>query len=342
MITRERLKEVLSRFPKCELGVIGDIMLDEFLWGKVDRISPEAPVPIVQVKSETWRPGGAANVAFNLVALGAKTHIFGIVGNDGAGRKLRELLDAEKIQTQGLIIDSGRKTTVKTRIIGQNQQMIRIDRENTEPADFQGQKALGELIWKILPSIGGIVVSDYSKGVIVEDLLSQIIKKFKKKDKFVIIDPKLKNFPLYKGATIITPNTHEAELALGRIFESGEDVLKAGIDLLKQCHTDAILITRGEQGMSLFERGKHPITIPTRALKVFDVTGAGDTVIATFSLALQAGCTMPEAAEIANLAAGVVVGIVGTAVATPKSMLEHFDQIHASPPNDCENNKIPE
>ena len=327
-MNRTELSNILSKFSKCKLAVLGDVMLDEFYWGKVDRISPEAPVPIVQIKKETWRPGGAANVASNLVALGAQATIFGIVGDDGAGRRLNETLQEEKIGTEGLIIDSGRRTSVKTRIIGHKQQMIRIDRENTEPVDYQRQKAILNTMLKMSDELDGVIVSDYAKGVIVPELLKEVIDKFKSMGKFVSIDPKLKNFPIYKKPTIITPNLKEAESALGRIFESEEDILKGGADLLKQTNSDAILITRSEEGMTLFSKGKEPITIPTQAIKVFDVTGAGDTVIATFSLALAAGCTMPEAVKISNLAAGVVVGIIGTATATPELVLEHYDKIH--------------
>jgi len=327
MITRARLKSVLTKFSHIRLAVLGDVMLDEFVWGKVERISPEAPVPVVQIKRETWRPGGAANVASNLVALGAKADIFGIIGDDGAGRRLVESLQSEKIGTAGLIADSGRRTTVKTRVLGQNQQMLRIDREFTDPIDYRCQKDLSNTLWKIAPSLHGVIVSDYAKGVIVAELLSQIIERFRGSDKPVTIDPRPKNGPLYKGASIVTPNTREAEELLGRKFETEEDVLKGGTDLMRQLKLDAALITRGEHGMSLFERGKKPLTIPTRAREVFDVTGAGDTVIATFSLALAAGCPMAEAAEIANLAAGVVVGIVGTAVASPRLVLEHYDRI---------------
>ncbi|NLF96813.1 MAG: D-glycero-beta-D-manno-heptose-7-phosphate kinase [Candidatus Riflebacteria bacterium] len=322
---RSQLEKILKHFSECSIAVLGDVMLDEFCWGKVDRISPEAPVPIVQVKTETWRPGGAANVASNLVALGAKAHIFGIVGDDGAGRRLGEALTADKIGTAGLIVDSGRRTSVKTRILGQNQQMIRVDRENTESIDYERQKAILTTMLDMAEELDGVIVSDYAKGVVVEDLFKEVVTRFRKLGKFIAVDPKLKNFPMYKKPTIITPNTKEAESALGRIFESEEDVLKGGLDLLKNSSADAILITRSEHGMSLFEKGKPPVTIPTRALKVFDVTGAGDTVIGTFSLGLAAGCTMQQAAEIANLAAGVVVGIVGTASASIEQILEHYD-----------------
>jgi rfaE bifunctional protein kinase chain/domain len=328
MLTRERLSEILEHFSQCRIGVLGDVMLDEYLWGKVDRISPEAPVPVVQIKNESSRPGGAANVAANLVALGAKSFVFGVVGNDGIGRKLREDLEAERIHSGGLVVDPDRRTTVKTRIIGQNQQMIRIDRETVEPLKTTIHEALLDSIDGIFPALQGMIVSDYAKGVIVKDFLAKIIARFRAEKKFVNIDPKLKNFPFYRGATIITPNTREAESVLGRLFETEADVMKGGCDLLAEFGTDATLITRGEHGMSLFERNQAPITIPTRALKVFDVTGAGDTVIAAFSLAAAAGCPMPEAAEIANLAAGVVVGIVGTATVTREQILDHFDRLH--------------
>ncbi|MBF0498624.1 MAG: D-glycero-beta-D-manno-heptose-7-phosphate kinase [Candidatus Riflebacteria bacterium] len=328
MIARTRLQEVLQAFSGIDIAVLGDIMLDEFVWGKVDRISPEAPVPVVQIKKETVRPGGAANVASNIVALGAGAHIYGIVGNDESGRKLTQALAIEKIGTDGLIVDSSRCTTVKTRVIGQNQQMLRIDRESTEIADHGCVRKLTDALLNRMSHLSGVIVSDYAKGVVVGELLSFVIDRFKKAGKFVNIDPKLKNFSLYEGATIITPNTREAESALGRVFETDADVLIGGQDLLKKFRTDAILITRSEAGMSLFERGKPPMTSPTQALDVYDVTGAGDTVIASLSLAMAAGCSLPEAAEIANLAAGVVVGIVGTAVATPAMVLDHYDRVH--------------
>lgn len=328
---RSEIENILKRFKQANIAVLGDVMLDEFCWGKVDRISPEAPVPIVQVRHETWRPGGAANVAGNLVALGAKAHLFGIIGDDGAGRRLSEELAKENIGTSGLIIDSGRRTSVKTRIISQKQQMIRIDRESTDQIDYARQKAITSALFDMADDLDGVIVSDYAKGVIVEGLLKEVIEKFKKMGKFVSIDPKLKNFPIYQKPTIITPNTKEAEQTLGRVFECDEDVLKGGQDLLKNTHADAILITRSEHGMSLFEKGQKPVTIPTRALDVYDVTGAGDTVIATFSLALAAGCPMVEAAEVANLAAGVVVGLVGTASASAEQILDHYDRIHYKP-----------
>ena len=185
-------------------------MLDEFCWGRVNRISPEAPVPIVQVKTETWRPGGAANVASNIVALGGKAH-FGLIGDDGQGRRLTEELQKENILTTGLIIDSGRRTSVKTRILAQNQQMLRVDREHTEPIDYERQKTILSTLSDLIDELDGIIISDYAKGVVVEPLFKEIVEKFRRKNKFIAVDPKLKNFQLYKKPTIITPNTKEAE-----------------------------------------------------------------------------------------------------------------------------------
>ncbi|MDD3377078.1 MAG: D-glycero-beta-D-manno-heptose-7-phosphate kinase [Candidatus Riflebacteria bacterium] len=321
------LENILNKFSNCSIAVFGDVMLDEFCWGRVNRISPEAPVPIVQVKTETWRPGGAANVASNIVALGGKAHIFGLIGDDGQGRRLTEELQKENILTTGLIIDSGRRTSVKTRILAQNQQMLRVDREHTEPIDYERQKTILSTLSDLIDELDGIIISDYAKGVVVEPLFKEIVEKFRRKNKFIAVDPKLKNFQLYKKPTIITPNTKEAEEALGRVFETEEDVLKGGVDLLKLSGSDAILITRSENGMTLFVKGEEPVTIPTRAMNVFDVTGAGDTVISTLSLGMAAGCSMAKAAEVANLAAGVVVGKVGTATASRKEILHHFDRL---------------
>ncbi len=323
---KNKLENSLKKFSNCKIAVLGDVMLDEFCWGEVKRISPEAPVPIVQVSKETWRPGGAANVASNIVALGGEAHIFGIIGDDGQGRRLTEELEKDNIHTSGLIIDSGRRTSVKTRILSQNQQMLRVDWEHTEPIDYERMKNMLNAINHLIDDLDGIIISDYAKGVIIEDLFKEIIKSFKEKGKFVSVDPRLKNFPLYKKPTIITPNTKEAQEALGRHFQTEEDVLKGGVDLIKLTGSDAILITRSEHGMTLFEKNKKPVTIPTNAIKVFDVTGAGDTVISTLSLGLAAGCSLTEAAQIANLAAGVVVGKVGTATATCDEVLKHFDR----------------
>ncbi|MBF0406554.1 MAG: D-glycero-beta-D-manno-heptose-7-phosphate kinase [Candidatus Riflebacteria bacterium] len=326
MICKDRLKEILNNFGKYEVAVLGDLMLDEYLWGKVDRISPEAPVPVVHVKSETCRAGGAANVAMNIVALGGKAGLYGIIGDDVAGRKLVESLTQKGISTEGIVIDSGRHTTLKTRLIAHNQQVVRIDRETSESIEHNSVKALSDAIHKKMQDISGMVISDYAKGVVTSELITPLIDRFRNRGLFVNIDPKLKNFPLYAGATIITPNTKEAESILGAIFDSENDVISAGNELIKRYKTDAVMITRGEQGMSLFEKNKPPLTIPTRALEVFDVTGAGDTVIATFSLCLATGCSMTEAAEVANLAAGVVVGIVGTATVSPEDILSHYDK----------------
>lgn len=327
---KTRLEKILSSFSGCSVAVIGDLMLDEFYWGNVERISPEAPVPIVQITGETWRPGGAANVAANVVSMGANAHVFGVIGDDGAGRRLTEKLEAQNISTEGLIIDSGRRTSVKTRVIGQRQQMIRIDRENTQDIDYQRQKDMLTTLMDISYKLDGIIVSDYAKGVIVETLLKELVDRFKKRDKFVAIDPRLKNFDYYKNATVITPNVREAESFLGKVFVTEKDVEDGGMKLLKRTSSDAILLTRSEKGITLFERDKKPVTIPTRALEVFDVTGAGDTVISAFSMALATGASMPEAAEVANLAAGVVVGMVGTASAQKQQILNHHERFYNS------------
>ncbi len=321
------LVSIIDKFKHCNIAILGDIMLDMFCWGKVERISPEAPVPIVHVNEETFKMGGAANVANNIAAMGGNAYIFGIIGDDGNGRKMLELLTKSGIETDGIIADSGRQTSIKIRVLGRNQQMLRIDKEDIQPIDYERQKIFLERLIKMSDKLDGIIISDYAKGMVSKDLLDEIVKKFRKAGKFINIDPKVKNFEIYQKATLITPNASEAAAALGlERFSSEEELLKGGDTLRKQHSLDMLLITRSEKGMSLFRKSAPPITIPTEAINVYDVTGAGDTVISTFSLAMAANATPEQAAEISNLAAGVVVGKVGTAFATTDEILAHFDK----------------
>ncbi len=310
--------KVLKEFGKQRILVIGDLILDRYIWGKVDRISPEAPVPIVEVTKEDFLLGGASNVANNIRALGGSATIVGVIGNDRAGDVLTNLLDKQGIRCQG-VVRCSRNTIVKTRIIAHNQQVVRFDREDKERLDGKISKEILEYIRGVLPDHNAVIISDYKKGVVSSELIGEILKNAKPSHIFVSVDPKVSHFRFYKGVSLITPNLVEASLASGIEIKDEKSLISAGKTLLKKLSCDAVLITRGEQGMSLFEKEK--VThIPTVTKDVYDVTGAGDTVIAAFTLAHAAGASLKNAAVIANHAAGIVVGKVGTAVATPDQL----------------------
>ncbi len=310
--------KVLKEFGKQRILVIGDLILDRYIWGKVDRISPEAPVPIVEVTKEDFLLGGASNVANNIRALGGSATIVGVIGNDRAGDVLTNLLDKQGIRCQG-VVRCSRNTIVKTRIIAHNQQVVRFDREDKERLDGKISKEILEYIRGVLPDHNAVIISDYKKGVVSSELIGEILKNAKPSHIFVSVDPKVSHFRFYKGVSLITPNLVEASLASGIEIKDEKSLISAGKTLLKKLSCDAVLITRGEQGMSLFEKEK--VThIPTVTKDVYDVTGAGDTVIAAFTLAHASGANLRDAAVIANHAAGIVVGKVGTAVATPDQL----------------------
>ncbi len=299
--------------------VLGDVMLDEFLWGRVSRISPEAPVPVVQVTGQSFHLGGAGNVAANLRSLGGGAVLAGVVGRDAAGQRVREALAAAGVGSRLVEVGQGRPTTVKTRIVAHGQQVVRADREEGADVPAVAEAALVEWLRRELPSCGALVISDYQKGVVTASLLERILPLARRRRVSVLVDPKVHHFRLYRGATVVTPNQLEAEQATGLRLPQALEA--AGRRILSMLACRAVLLTRGEQGMSLFERGQAPLHVPTAAREVFDVTGAGDTVIATMALALAAGGTVAEAAVLANYAAGVVVGKVGTAQASPDEVL---------------------
>jgi D-glycero-beta-D-manno-heptose-7-phosphate kinase len=313
---RSRLLDVLAAFPSTRVAVVGDLILDRFVWGKVERISPEAPVPVVEVQRESIHLGGAANVAANLVALGAAAVPVGVVGSDEAGRALIRTLQQQGISGEGVVVDSGRATTVKTRVIAHHQQVCRTDWEDKRPVSGQVLQDLSLAWCRAVDESQAAVVSDYAKGVLAAGLLSHLIDYCVRKDRFVAVDPKTRDFSLYRGASLITPNKKEAERAAGMEIVSEESLEQAGRRLLDLAASRYILITRGEEGMTLFEKDRH-LHIPAAAREVFDVTGAGDTVVATLTLGVAAGASIEEACILANHAAGVVVGKVGTAVPSP-------------------------
>jgi len=312
-----KIDSLLKLFKGIRILVIGDIILDRYIWGRVNRISPEAPVPIVEVTNDSFLLGGAANVANNIVALGGIASVTGVIGRDRAGEVVRELLSDKGIEIA--LFEDSRPTTIKTRVIAHNQQVVRFDKEDRTTLSDKTLKGIIDYLKASLKKFDAVIISDYKKGVVSRRLIRELLKITKPSRKFVALDPKVGHFHLYKGVSIITPNLSEASHGSGIDITDEDSLLKAGKLLLKKLACKAVLITRGEEGMSLFTND-NVIHIPTVARHVYDVTGAGDTVIATFTLAHAVGATMEESAIIANHAAGIVVGEVGTASATPDKL----------------------
>jgi len=327
MKERKKLEFILKGFSRVKLLVVGDIMMDRSVSGKVSRISPEAPVPVVIVEKEEFNLGGAANVAHNIRSLGGVVSLCGVLGKDENGRKLYKKIVEKEIQTQGIFFEPGRQTTVKTRIIAHHphhQQLVRVDRETTDHPKVSTSKVLLGFLTEGINDFDGIVISDYGKGLLTRNLIQTIIKRAKKSKKFVMVDPKVKNFFFYKGATVITPNTQEASEASRTPYTDQASVEEMGRKLLKRLSCEALVITQGEKGMTIFERHQKPYRVPTVAKEVYDVTGAGDTVIGTMALALGTApsVNVKDAASLANYAAGVVVGKVGTAIVSREELLK--------------------
>lgn len=317
----QEMVRVIQSFSNYKVMVIGDIMMDQFLWGEVSRISPEAPVPIVRVEKETFLLGGAANVVNNLLGLRGQVLLAGVIGSDGMGRKLLRRLQSLGTTTEGIVVEEGRPTALKTRVIAHQQQVVRVDREKVAPILPETQSALLRLLRKNLSQIQGIIVSDYGKGVISQELMTELKKIAGEHSLPILVDPKPQNMGWYHRVSLITPNHIEAGLAVGKKIESKEDLLRVGTELLKKTKCESVLITRGQQGMTLFSKKNKIEHIPTVAQKVFDVTGAGDTVIATLILSLVGGMNIIQACMAANYAAGIVVGEVGTAAVKANDLL---------------------
>lgn len=317
------LKDILDLRDQSIL-VVGDTMVDRFVWGKVSRISPEAPVPVVEVTKETQTLGGAGNVANNITSLGAKAYIITVIGNDLDGLCMKEMLKNKNINTDFVIVDKQRPTTLKTRIVASNQQVVRVDKEIKGFFSGKTEVSILKNIDEIIKKVDGVIISDYAKGIVTDKVLKKIITLAKKKKIPVTVDPKVENFKKYKHITCMTPNTKEAIDGMNaqhQGIKTDEDIARLGKKILKLLQSQSVLITRGEKGMTIIEKNK--IThIPTRAKEVYDVTGAGDTVIATMTLALAAKWKLVEAAEIANFAAGIVVGKVGTATVTVDEIIK--------------------
>lgn len=318
-------RAAVARFRDVRVAVLGDCMLDRYLWGRVERISPEAPVPVVEVESESFSLGGAGNVAVNLAALGAKPCLIAVVGADEDGKRLATALAERGVEAKALVTDESRPTTVKTRIIAHSQQVVRADRESR--ADLAGA-ALERLIAAMereLPTCQALVVSDYGKGVIHPRTLEAALGFARARGIPVCVDPKESHIDSYRGVSILTPNQHEAGYVQGRRIVDGASLAEVGWGLQKRLDAQAVLVTRGPEGMSLFERGGRQTDLPTVAREVYDVTGAGDTVVSVVALALAAGADFRDACLLANHAAGVVIREVGTATCSPEELLASLD-----------------
>ncbi len=323
---RKKLSSYISRFPSVRILVVGDIVLDHYIWGKVSRISPEAPVPVVNVTRESLLLGGATNVVQNIHALRGSVGICGVIGRDEAGGNVLQLLRRQGIPTDGLVMDDSRPTTVKTRVIAHSQQVVRFDRETKDRIGKDVHRRIFEHVKeRIANGLDAIVISDYCKGVVTAELVRDIVRLARRNKIIVSVDPKVSHFGMYRGVTVLTPNANEASIGSDISIGDEDSLLRAGGLLLKRLQCPAVLITRGEQGMSLFEHGSKVTHIPTVARQVFDVTGAGDTVIGTLTLAMAAGASMVDAARISNYAAGIVVGIVGTATVKPDELKQQIE-----------------
>jgi D-beta-D-heptose 7-phosphate kinase/D-beta-D-heptose 1-phosphate adenosyltransferase len=315
------LRGTVERFAGRRILVLGDLMLDRYLWGRVDRISPEAPVPVVEVERESLTLGGAGNVAANLRALGAQPVLVGVVGEDDDGVRLMEALGARGVATRGIVRDPSRPTTVKTRIVAHAQQVVRADREVRTDLDGPALEGVLERIETEAAGCEGMVVSDYGKGVITLRTLERGLETARRHRLRVSVDPKEGHIDAYRGVSILTPNQHEAGYVQGRRIIDEASLMDVGWGLQKRLGAEAVLVTRGPEGMSLFEKGGRYTHLPTVARDVYDVTGAGDTVVSVVAVALAAGADYPTASFIANHAAGIVIREVGTATCTPAELL---------------------
>lgn len=322
-LTKTRVSEILRTLRDRYVLVLGDVMLDEFVWGDVTRISPEAPVPVVDVRRESVHLGGAANVLANLLALGARGSVVGVVGKDGPGERLQTGLHELGTRNHNLIVDETRPTTTKTRIIAHSQLVVRADRESRVPVTPQVEEMIISCLKESLKQADALVISDYDKGVVTPRILREILP-IAYEQVPVLVDPKLRNFNSYRPATLVTPNHLEA-LRMSDTEDHSDDGSHMAAKVIREkLGCDAVLITRGDRGMMLLEANDQPVYVETAAREVYDVTGAGDTVIATLAGALASGATMFEAATLANHAAGIVVGKVGTATASADELLGSF------------------
>ncbi len=315
------MTDLLARFRDCPILVVGDLMLDEFIWGSVTRISPEAPVPVVQVRDRTYTAGGAANTAANVRTLGGRVAVAGVLGDDAGGRRTREILGSQGVTTSAVVADDTRPTTTKTRVVAHSQQVVRIDEEKPGAIASGVEDRLFAAIAEQLSGVRGCVVSDYGKGVVTASLAGRVIAAATAAGVPVVIDPKGTDYFKYRGATLVKPNQLEAGQVLNRTLSASDDVDAAGVELLQLLGPkSSVLITRGAAGMSLFEHGRVAVHVSAQAREVYDVTGAGDTVAGTLALTLAVGGSLADACRLASLAAAVVVGKVGTATCSVEEL----------------------
>ena len=327
----ERVEELLRHFPSKRVLVIGDLMLDEFVWGRVSRISPEAPVPVVEVIRESYYPGGAANVARNVREFTPSVFVMGVIGEDSHAQKLRDLLAENGIGLDAVQHDKSFQTIVKTRIIARQQQVVRVDRERPQPLTKEAQIRYVDKVRELLPQLDAVIFEDYGKGLLQQGFVDEVASLARHEGKMVTADPNPHNRLIWRGITAVKPNRSEAFAAANQPWHEPESeplndrhLLLVGSELLRIWNPDHLLVTLGEQGMILFDQGKPPFHIPSRAREVYDLSGAGDTAIALLTLALVSGASAIEAAEISNHASSVVVGKLGTATLTPEELIDSF------------------
>ncbi len=321
----KHLKEYIEKFPDARILVVGDIIMDRYVWGEVSRISPEAPVPVVDVKQETNMLGGAANVAHNIASLGAKPILCGVVGEDSNGGDILDEIDRMGLKVGGIVKEDDRPTSIKTRIVAHSQQVVRFDRESKKDINPESIKKILGFIKKSLKDLDAVVVADYGKGVISAPLMKGLRRLAENSSVMIAVDPKTGNFEYYHGVDVITPNHYEAGVFCHIEIADENSLMRAGRKMLRELGCRSVLITQGKDGVTLFEKNGETTHIPTVAKKVFDVTGAGDTVIGTFSLALASGLDFKSAAVLSNFAAGIVVGEVGTSVVRTEDLKQAID-----------------
>jgi len=324
-ISAQKLKKIVAKFSRKKILVVGDLILDHYIIGRVDRISPEAPVPVVWAGKEEFVCGGAANVGLNLAALKAKASLCGVVGRDHFGRTLLERVKGGNIAADMIVGDKGRPTTLKTRIVGNRQQVVRVDWESIEPLSLKVNRKLLDILVRNITGFDAVIIEDYGKGIINPALVGDLVALCKKHNKIITVDPKEEHIDYYAGVTCLTPNLKEAQTAANFKIRTRAELPLLGELFINRLKPKGLLITMGEDGMMLFD-GKNKHHIPTAALEVFDVSGAGDTVIAVFTLALACGASFYEAAYLSNLAAGIVVGKLGAAAAGTRELLDKINQ----------------